>query len=477
MGSGEYWYLGLEKKLIELCEQNHDLSTIGLTFHIDGTPIYKSSKSDFWPVQCSITGIDMKAFFVAIFKGSSKPDSAELFLRPLLDETHDLLKNGLNVSRNGQESIVQIKIDKFILDAPARAFLKCIIGHSGHFSCERCEEEGEFLCKNSRGKKKTGHVCLTGTNATLKTDTSFRNQENERHHNGCSPLEELPIDMVRDIPLEYMHLILFGAMKRLLNLWLSGTNDFKFSESDIIQISAKHVAANDTKPSEINRANRSLNCIAFWKATEIHTFLLKTGPVILREHLTAEIYNHFLALHCAVTICSAETLTKYVPVAKMLFKSFIERFGEIYSEQHKTYSIHSVIHVTDDVERFGVLDKYSAFPGESNLGFLKKLVRGGHLPLQQVVKRIGERDYFEKVRKYEERESVKEENLQKSVVRLKNLRLDCTKKNRWVLTKKKDIFRIDDISKKNDVIEIQGAILLKKNQENLFSLPIESKIC
>lgn len=482
MGSGECWYGGLTNKLTDLCKKNECPDTLNLTIHIDGTPIYKSSKSDFWPIQCSVKGIKMKAFFVQIYKGPSKPDSAELYIRPLLNEIHQLLASGLSVIINGHTNMFQIRIDKFILDAPARAFLKCIIAHSGYFSCERCEEEGEYLCKVERNvksknttKKNAGHVCLIGTNAPLRTDESFRNQDNEQHHHDDSPLEELPIDMVLDIPLEYLHLILYGAMKRLLTLWIDGTTNFKFSAADISEISKKHIQAGSTKPSEINRTNRSLKCVCFWKATEFRTFLLKTGPVALRESLTGEMYNHFLALHCAVTICCSESLTKYLPVAKHLYRSFTERFGGIYGNENYTYSIHSLIHVTDDVERFGVFDEYSAFPGENNLGFLKNLVRGGHLPLQQVIKRISERDSCEKICEFEEKKNTMRESLQKNVLRLKGLRLDSSEKNRWLLTKKHEIFKIDNIIKHNNMVEIEGAILAKKYQENLYELPVASK--
>lgn len=485
MGSGQCWYGGLRKKLTDLCIKKNCSEVLELNIHIDGTPIYKSSKSEFWPVQCSIKDIEMKNFFVQIYKGSSKPHSAEIFMRPLLDEIHELLRNGLAVSANGVTKMFRIKIDKFILDAPARAFLKCIIGHSGYFSCERCEEQGEYLCKvekniksnSSKVKKKSnaGHVCLIGTNAPLRTDESFRNQENKEHHHDDSPLEELPIDMVRDIPLDYLHLILYGIMKRLLTLWVNGTKNFKLSNADITQISEIHKQAGVTKPSEINKPNRSLTCLSFWKATEFRTFLLKTGPVALHGVLTEEMYNHFLALHCAVTICCSQSLEKYVPVAKCLFSSFTEKFGEIYGNENYTYSSHSVIHVTDDVKRFGVFDNYSAFPGESNLGFLKNLVRGGHLPLQQVIKRIAERDSCEKICELEDQQDVQREGLHKNILRLKGLRLDSSEKNRWILTKKKDIFKIERISEEKNVIVIHGAILLKEHQENLYHLPIESK--
>lgn len=183
-------------------------------------------------------------------------------------------------------------------------------------------------------------------------------------------------------------------------------------------------------------------------------------------------YNHFLALHCAVTICCSESLIKYLPVAKCLFRSFTEKFGDIYGKENSTYSL---IHVTDDVEYFGVFDDYSAFPGESNLGFLKNLVRGGHLPLQQVVKRISERDSYEKICEFEEKQDVARESLQKNVLRLRGVRLDSSEKNRWLLTKKHEIFKIDEILKDNDVVEIKGSVLVKKYQDNLYELPIASK--
>lgn len=114
MGLGQCWYGGLKKKLTELCIKKNCSDVLELNIHIDGTPIYKSSKSEFWPVQCSIKGIEMKSFFVQLYKGSSKPDTAELFMRPLLNEIHDLLENGLPVSKNGQTKMFHIRIDKFI---------------------------------------------------------------------------------------------------------------------------------------------------------------------------------------------------------------------------------------------------------------------------------------------------------------------------------------------------------------------------
>ena len=52
--------------------------------------------------------------------------------------------------------------------------------------------------------------------------------------------------------------------------------------------------------------------------------------------------------------------------------------------------MHAVIHLAEDVRKYGPLDNISAFPFESFLGRLKKLVRKPSRPLEQVVCRLSE---------------------------------------------------------------------------------------
>ena len=54
------------------------------------------------------------------------------------------------------------------------------------------------------------------------------------------------------------------------------------------------------------------------------------------------------------------------------------------------YNIHNLVHVVDDVEKYGHLDKFSAFRFESYLGFLKRIVRNPANPLPQLIRRLAE---------------------------------------------------------------------------------------
>ena len=53
------------------------------------------------------------------------------------------------------------------------------------------------------------------------------------------------------------------------------------------------------------------------------------------------------------------------------------------------YNIHNLIHISADVERFGPLDSFSAFPFESFLGHLKNWFETRALP--QIIRRVSEK--------------------------------------------------------------------------------------
>lgn len=63
--------------------------------------------------------------------------------------------------------------------------------------------------------------------APLQTDDSFRARSDGEYHMGYCLLECLPIDIIKDAPIYYMHAVL-GAMGRLLKFWLRGKSQQKF---------------------------------------------------------------------------------------------------------------------------------------------------------------------------------------------------------------------------------------------------------
>jgi hypothetical protein len=56
-------------------------------------------------------------------------------------------------------------------------------------------------------------------------------------HKGSSRLEKLKLDMVFQIPLDYMHLVNLGIVKKLLTIWVDGPPPFKLGSVQIKLIS------------------------------------------------------------------------------------------------------------------------------------------------------------------------------------------------------------------------------------------------
>ena len=81
----------------------------------------------------------------------------------------------------------------------------------------------------------------------------------------------------------------------------------------------------------------------------------------------------------------------YCNYADELLKLFVSHSGNIYGEGFYVYNVHSLIHIADDVRKFGALDSISAFPFENFLHQIKRMIRKPQQPLQQVLRRLAEK--------------------------------------------------------------------------------------
>lgn len=134
-----------------------------------------------------------------------------------------------------------------------------------------------------------------------------------------------------------------------------------------------------------------------WKGSEYRNFLLYVGMVVLNNFLKQEEYQHFLKLCCAVTICSSDIYREYVirkdnrpSLSDCLFNDYIEQYIEIYGSHSISSNVHNLIHITDDVIRFGNLNNISTYSFENRLGMMKNKLKKCNKPLEQIARRINE---------------------------------------------------------------------------------------
>lgn len=210
---------------------------------------------------------------------------------------------------------------------------------------------------------------------TMRTDESFRECWQPEHHQEeqISPFSVLPIDMIKSFPIDYMHQSCLGVMKKLLLLWTRGRTDFRMSSGDVTSVSERLVSLKKSIPDCFARKPRGLKEIERWKATEFRQFALYTGKIVIKGVLQDHLYEHFLSFSTALCILVSRELTKSQgPYANQLLKFFVEREWELYGEIFLVYNVHSLLHLAEDAQNFGSLDRCSAFKFESHLHHIKK---------------------------------------------------------------------------------------------------------
>ena len=377
---GEYYHFGLVNSLTSYMFESESLtlfSELHLQFNVDGLPLFKSSNVQFWPILCKVREfVDHSPFTIGIYSGTSKPPVS--FVQEFVDELKELLDNGLFLHNH----TLQVFVDNFVCDAPARSFLKCVKSHSGYSSCERCVQTGEWK----------GKIVFSEIDAAVRTDDDFRRKADEKHHvQQHSPLEDLGLGMVSQFVLDPMHLLYLGVVRRLLLSWIRGSYCVRLSQQICSQLSSVLLNMSAYIPREFSRRPRSLLEIDRWKATEFRLFLLYTGPVAIRKFVTDVVYKHFMLLSVASYILSSSELcVSYCDYAEKLLKMFVSEVGSIYGKDMLVYNVHCLLHLCDDVRHYGCLENFSAFPFENKLKSIKQLVRKPSCLLQQVIRRLSE---------------------------------------------------------------------------------------
>ena len=230
VAGGEYYNFGIPAGIVS-CLESHpsDVDTLShhvkLQLNIDGLPLFKSSNTQLWPILGMVEGLSCRQpFVIGLYSGATKPNNLADFLNEFVSEMATLERDGL-YSLDLHNNVI---ISAVICDAPARAYVKNVKGHSGYSGCEMCVQHGVYCNK----------ITFPEVDAELRTDVQFDELADEDHHIGISPLARLYLGMVRQFPLDYMHLVCLGVTRRLLLLWMSGPLRVRIGSRVVTQISS-----------------------------------------------------------------------------------------------------------------------------------------------------------------------------------------------------------------------------------------------
>lgn len=387
MEPGLFWYFGI-KSILKVLEYEQIMFPKKLTLDVnmDGVTLFGSSHACYWPLLGRFSELsDLKPFIIGLYfdEGGAKPKDINDYLSEFTNELYDLISQGYKG--------ISLNFGNCPLDAPALAFVKDTKSHNSKKACHKC---------GISGKRIAARMCYTKVeNLILRTDESFRSHDDPLHHQSASssPLEKLPINMISNFNLDYLHVVLLGVTRKKLRILLNKSTyrphsslRAKLRKTNFDEIVFITNMTRRAQPQEIRRSIRTLKFLGVMKGKEYRTFILYYGIVALLNNVDKEIYENYLTLHIALTICLSNEHRNLLHIAEACFKKFVKEFKHIYGHCNASYNIHSLLHLVDEVRMFGPLDNYSTFPFENMIGFLKKLPHSGHLPLQQGVKRYME---------------------------------------------------------------------------------------
>ena len=249
-----------------------------------------SSSNGLWPLlvcdyTCDYTN---SPFLVGIFCGEGKPKILSQYLEQFVGDLKNVLSNGIKYL----DKQFEVLVSSFICDAPARAFIKQTQSHNGYAGSDKFFQEGVWRKK----------MTYPETKVRLRTDGSFKDRVDEEHHIGTSPLSGV-VNMVSMFPIDYMHLSCLGVTRKLLNMWLKGKKTTRLPSQTVGTISEKLLKLCSHMPCEFSRKPRTLAELDRWKATELRSFMLYWGPIVLKDCVPIDIYDNFMLFSSPCIYC------------------------------------------------------------------------------------------------------------------------------------------------------------------------------
>ncbi|XP_052873358.1 uncharacterized protein LOC128278666 [Anopheles cruzii] len=376
---GLFWYRGFESGILENVAS--DTKEVKFDVHVGVAPLPQLTSPELktWVIQARLheaTKPPGEPFVVAVFCGNSRPTCEEL-LGPFSEKAARLCESPLTV--NGDSLTVKPRV--VISDDAERAFIKGTVNQSSCYGCPKCTIKGELVF----GSTMT-FFGQPNTTYTRRTNEEFRcGVYASTHQKVVTPLARLPIDLVQDVIVgDNRNLLHLGVMKNLYSVFVKGAANVPEMDG-IGQVLLQLVLTNVEFPHERRTTARHFNTnITEWSPSMWGYFLDVVGIVVLGQVGQPACYEMYCLLHWGVAICNHSRFSSYLNAARRVLQQYVTKHNDLVGSV--TCNFHHLLHLVDEVRRFGPLPLQSSNPFEAELSVLRHevdLAKAGS-PVQQV---------------------------------------------------------------------------------------------
>ncbi|XP_061508243.1 uncharacterized protein LOC133392254 [Anopheles gambiae] len=280
-----------------------------------------------------------------------------------------------------------VKIRCIIADTPARAYIKGVKSHNSVSGCLKC------TITTNKSDHSSHRFYPYAAFSQPRDHNSFCNEQYPLHQKFLMALSRLyGLNMILDIIVsDRLHLIDEGVLGRLIFLWTSVFPRQKFRLSKLqLKIVSEHLLQIHL-PSDFRRQLRSLNLIQDRKGIKLKSFLQFVGFVVLKDNLSDAVYQHFMLLFVATTFLSTAYHKDRWIDADILLHQFVAEYSSLYGPEFVNSNVHKLLHVYEEVFRFGELGTMSSEECEEYLrNFRQTVLHSKRHSLAQAVQRFAE---------------------------------------------------------------------------------------
>lgn len=232
-----------------------------------------------------------------------------------------------------------------VFDLPAKAAVLLAKQFNGEFGCSVCSHPGKRLPNNSRVYLPQEYEERTHAGVIAAATKAERIKSSVQGVYGMSPLANV-IDLVGSIPIDYMHCVLEGVSKWLINAWFDSKNHMApfYIGRRVQEIDCELLK--QRPPSEFSRPPRSIQKhLKYWKASELRYWLLYYSLPLLLHYLPSLYWHHFALLVCAIHMMLSDTITQAkIDAAEQMLTDFYRLMPELYGEASCTHNCHLLSH-------------------------------------------------------------------------------------------------------------------------------------
>ena len=324
-------------------------------------------------------------FWLRCLKGFTHPNWSEL-----VPSLRAEILSGINLIHKGVSFRAFFKVKLLVADLGAKAHMLNMFNFNGFYGCHYCTAPGNTIGKThayypfqQQGKVREPGVndCFVQYDDLLPVDSVI----NVAGVKGKSFFASIVPGLPLTAPVDYMHCVLFGFFPDVLKSCfraLSSTQKTKI----ILLLSGISC------PREVisySRKVRPLEEIAQFKANEHFNWLFKISPLIFKNRIPRDLYNHLLNIVFGIRLLFESSTAADTDIAEFFLKQFCSKIVSFNDgdERIETINVHCLRHLVDQVKRFGPLFCYSAMSFEAANRTFGEVFTGSHSDCEIICRR------------------------------------------------------------------------------------------